>query len=154
MKFVTLTILILMSHSALAGEAQKKVNFHLKAAQTIQNAREAEAKVQAIRAEKKRPSPLELSSKNHPSYGLGDEDRISGYSGTDTANEVEEILTAEDRIRQEVESRNISNFEEQDQRAQEEFERMQYIEEIKRNARKRGVILEINPDTLEGRRIN
>jgi hypothetical protein len=148
-KLLVLVLMALPTHSS-ANDVQDRVNYHLKSLQTKIEHSESQGRINALKTSG--PETLEPTSQlNDPHYGLG-EPPSSGESQYEP-EDIPRALTPKEEIQHETAlklgDRQVSNKPSLDQ----EQERHQFIEEFKRNAARKGIHVEVDPNTLEVRQV-
>lgn len=139
-------------NSANAESPQNRVNYHLRKMQTTLENSDVNAKVNARKiSNETRSQANEVDyERNHPLYGIEDNGAapLMTFEQT-TFDGPNEDPTAEEIIRNEAQSRKVSS----QKSLSAEEERAEFIRQLKENARAKGIKLEVDPVTLEVRRV-
>ncbi len=150
MKYVILAISYFMSLPSLADSAKPNVNYHLRKMQTVIDSRASSARIQKIRVDQTNFQSQENAPVNSASFGIGDE-YVPNDSLSENTAQVSRpsYTTAEEKVRDELARRRITNIEEKSS----PNENADFIREFKENAASRGVQLEVDPVTYEVRKV-
>lgn len=144
---------ILTGLSALADSSDSsKVNYHLRKLQIVLDANATKARMNSIKVDEAQIETQESLLRNHPGYGIGDENASLGTANeNDFATDAPPTLTAEETIRMELEQRRVTNVGSATSK-NEAKENEAFIKEFKAKAAAKGVHLEVDPVTLEVRK--